>query len=33
MDSIINGLKTALKGKQKLVAINKKALTIGYELV
>lgn len=33
MDSIINGLKTALKNKQKLVAINKKALTIGYELV
>ena len=33
MDSIISGLKTALKGKQKLVAINKKALTIGYDLV
>ena len=33
MDSIINGLKTALKNKQKLVAINKKALTIGYDLV
>ena len=30
--SIMDGLKTALKGKQKLLAINEKALTAGYNL-
>lgn len=30
--SIIAGLKTALKGKQKLVAINEEALMAGYNL-
>src|SRR4030042_1588664 len=32
LSSIIEGLKWALKGKQKLIAINEKALTAGYEL-
>ena len=32
LDSIIEGLKTILKAKQKLIAINEKALTSGYEL-
>jgi len=33
LDSVIEGLKTALKKRQKLMAINRKALTIGYEMV
>jgi 2-oxoglutarate ferredoxin oxidoreductase subunit gamma len=33
MDSIVKGLRTALKNKQKLIAINRKALTVGYEMV
>jgi 2-oxoglutarate ferredoxin oxidoreductase subunit gamma len=32
MSSIIAGLKDALKGKQKLIAINEKALMTGYNL-
>jgi 2-oxoglutarate ferredoxin oxidoreductase subunit gamma len=32
LSSIIEGLKWALKGKQKLIAINEKALAAGYEL-
>ena len=32
LSSVIDGLKDALKNKQKLVAINKKALTAGYDL-
>ena len=31
--SVIEGLKSALKNKQKLVAINKKALMAGYDLL
>ena len=33
LESIVKGLETALKNKQKLIAINKKALTTGYEMV
>ena len=32
LSSVIEGLKDTLKNKQKLVAINKKALTAGYDL-
>lgn len=32
MSSIVAGLKDALKGKQKLIAINEKALMTGYNL-
>ncbi len=32
LSSVIEGLKNALKNKQKLIAINKKALVAGYEL-
>ena len=32
MSSIVAGLKDALKGKQKLIAINEKALMAGYNL-
>jgi 2-oxoglutarate ferredoxin oxidoreductase subunit gamma len=32
LSSIIEGLNYALKGKQKLIAINEKALAAGYEL-
>ena len=32
LSSVIDGLKDALKNKQKLIAINKKALTEGYDL-
>lgn len=31
-DSLIDGLSVTLKGKQKLIDINKKALAAGYEL-
>lgn len=33
VSSVIEGLKSALKNKQKLVAINKKALMAGYDLL
>jgi 2-oxoglutarate ferredoxin oxidoreductase subunit gamma len=33
LDSLINGLTVALKSNQKLITINKKALTAGYNLV
>jgi len=33
LDSINDGLKRALKNKQKLISINKKALAIGYDLL
>jgi 2-oxoglutarate ferredoxin oxidoreductase subunit gamma len=33
LDSLIEGLTTTLKGKQKLIDINKNALTVGYDLV
>lgn len=33
LDSLIEGLTVALKGKPKLVAVNKEALTVGYELI
>jgi len=33
LDSVIGGLKTALKNRQKLIAINRDALTAGYDLV
>jgi 2-oxoglutarate ferredoxin oxidoreductase subunit gamma len=33
LSSLMEGLKNALKGKQKLVAINEKALTAGYDVV
>jgi len=33
LSSIITGLNDTLKGKQKLVAINEKALNAGYEVV
>jgi 2-oxoglutarate ferredoxin oxidoreductase subunit gamma len=32
LSGIVEGLNYALKGKQKLIAINEKALTAGYEL-
>jgi len=32
LDSVFEGLKETLKGKQKLMAINKEALTVGYNL-
>jgi len=32
LSSIIEELRNTLKNKQKLIAINKKALTVGYEL-
>ena len=32
LSSVIEELKNTLKNKQKLIAINKKALTAGYEL-
>jgi len=32
LSSIIEGLKTILKNKQNLIAVNKEALTVGYEL-
>lgn len=32
LSSVIDGLKDALKNKQKLIAINKKALAAGYDL-
>ena len=33
LDALFDGLKSALKNKTKLIAINKKALTAGYELL
>ena len=33
LSSVIDGLKDALKNKQKLIAINKKALAAGYDLL
>ena len=33
LDSVVKGLRTALKNRQKLIAINREALTIGYEMV
>ena len=33
LSSIVAGLSDTLKGKQKLVAINEKALNAGYEAV
>lgn len=33
LSSVVDGLKDALKGKQKLIAVNEKALTVGYELL
>ncbi|MFC1860996.1 2-oxoacid:acceptor oxidoreductase family protein [Chloroflexota bacterium] len=33
LDSVIEGLKSILQNKQKLIAINEKALHAGYELV
>jgi 2-oxoglutarate ferredoxin oxidoreductase subunit gamma len=33
LSSLMEGLKDTLKGKQKLVAINEKALTAGYDVV
>ncbi|MBA7606247.1 NADH-dependent phenylglyoxylate dehydrogenase subunit gamma [subsurface metagenome] len=33
VSSVIEGLKSALKDKQKLIAINKKALMAGYDLL
>ncbi len=33
LESLIEGLNVALKGKKKLITINQKALTLGYELV
>ena len=33
LDSVVKGLRTALKSRQKLIAINRQALTIGYEMV
>jgi 2-oxoglutarate ferredoxin oxidoreductase subunit gamma len=33
LDALFDGLKSALKNKSKLIAINKKALTAGYELL
>jgi len=32
LDSVVKGLKDTLKEKQKLIAINKEALTVGYNL-
>jgi len=32
LDSIIVGLKNILKAKQKLIAVNEKALKAGYDL-
>jgi 2-oxoglutarate ferredoxin oxidoreductase subunit gamma len=32
LSSVIEGLKDAFKNKQKLIAINKKALMAGYDL-
>ena len=32
LDSVVEGLKDTLKEKQKLMAINKEALTVGYNL-
>jgi 2-oxoglutarate ferredoxin oxidoreductase subunit gamma len=32
IDSVIEGLKTSLKGKQKLMAVNRKALMAGYDM-
>ena len=32
IDTLIEGLKTTLKNKTKLIAVNKKALIAGYEL-
>jgi len=32
LDSVFEGLKETLKGKQKLMAINKEAITVGYNL-
>ena len=33
LDSVVKGLRTALKNRQKLIAINREALTVGYEMV
>jgi 2-oxoglutarate ferredoxin oxidoreductase subunit gamma len=33
LDSLIEGLAVALKGKPKIISINKEALTVGYELI
>jgi 2-oxoglutarate ferredoxin oxidoreductase subunit gamma len=33
LNSLIDGLTVALKGNQKLIGINKNALTVGYELI
>ncbi|MCK4697279.1 MAG: 2-oxoacid:acceptor oxidoreductase family protein, partial [Dehalococcoidia bacterium] len=33
VSSVIEGLKSALKDKQKLIAINKKAIMAGYDLL
>jgi Pyruvate/2-oxoacid:ferredoxin oxidoreductase gamma subunit len=32
LESVFEGLKETLKGKQRLMAINKEALTVGYDL-
>jgi 2-oxoglutarate ferredoxin oxidoreductase subunit gamma len=32
LESVVEGLKETLKGKQRLMAINKEALTVGYDL-
>ena len=32
LDSLIDGLTVALKGNQKLITVNKNALTAGYNL-
>ena len=33
LSSVVEGLKDALKNKQKLIAVNKKALQAGYDRV
>ncbi len=33
LSSLVDGLKSTLKSKQKLISINEKALTAGYELL
>ena len=33
LDSVVEGLKTALKNRQKLIAINTEARTAGYGMV
>ncbi len=33
LDSLVEGLSVVLKGKQKLISINKDALAVGYEFI